>query len=1518
MAERLLKDIISVPPIQLVVDLEEAENSSEELLKGFVLTEDVRRALEACLKRFAADRGTGILLKGNFGSGKSHFLAFLYLLLKGHHHPVLEGVPELKDKDFSVYKVSLVRYPAKEPLERIVLRTLGIREDVFDRQEAFRKAITGPTVLLIDELSEFLRSKPDARAFYEDIRFLQFLGEFAGRSELYIVAALQEWIEETGHISSSLFQRIKDRYPVRLTLTASHIEDIIDQRVVLKAPQAERHIEEVYLQLKRYYPNLGMPFGEFKKTYPLHPFTVRLLSGVTPLLSQRRGIIQFVHERTRAILDEPLDRLITPEEVFDHFEDRLRELPEFSPLIRVAYDYYRRHIREVLPDDRQAELGLRSLKIMVLTEVSPYEKRKTAEDLAEMLLPRISTLREDINYRFLREAVLEPLVRQKMFVVKEADTYYIDVSREEGLKVRAALKKQRERFTDEVFLAEALAEAVNLPYLPLSHLREGRRYRFRWQASWRWAFCLYITGQLNASLLQRAIRNLEEELDGVLLVLPPHGRQEAVLSLLQSIHSNLKTALVFWLPRPMEPQEREFIEEFLASRQLSDRFPELASTIREKTRAFNQTVTDLYYEGRLIYGDGEVLERPTSLGLLPFDKLIGQVLDRSLRQLHPLHMNIMPRMEFYSEEQLRKLYREFILKGKLSIEEADKKALTGPIRDILGPLGLVRTRGRSYVLEVSPEEALIKHLLETIGENKDWASLVRTLRKGQWGLTEEQIHLIVACLSASGQVGLYSGDEPVKVTGPETFRQVRISRVKKARTLPEELLRYLPRGAFIWSEVESPPGPETIKQMHRAIKDFLRGLRKMVEEIEGLVEKYRGYSAFRFLSMDASVLGRAKVFLSSFRARMDETEAVTTMLSYLRQSPELQKEVEYLKRLHRLLREEFPEISRFYLYLNHPSVQKAEELRQQRADLLQAIGQYLSTAEGDFETITTLWERFHEDYINLYHQRHEMYYSSEVFGIKDRVLSMPETELLRRISKTVQSITFEADWWYLQSVLSGLPSACNFNLRQELELSPVCRCNFQFDTPLPEAPEGIEEIPLRGIEAFLALIRQDRYRESIDAYCLGLKDEQIRQALRALLEGPCSAEDMEKLNGLLSGPVLEHIDRALRGQWKLRTLVVDDFVERIRGRRMTLEELHREFLRWAGQDSQCIVHIKSRHPESVELLQERLALYGVQTDEVLSFMENSYQEGIPPEAIERINLKGLSTDRLIELLETEPIDTLRRHLRKELYYRFRAGERPPLHTITDPSLKALLRAVEAINLPPQENSTEEFVRRVCPLGLCVFELQHRGTTSEDLPGEVLEELQRHYENALKGITPERDPALEERIRQSLKGVVFVIDGLRYDLWQFIRPDLEEEGYILTERAFVMGRSPDTESFRQWLFGSEDIPEGVLYIKWGEKALSKRRLREFLSARARLKVLHLHLIDQKVHGATIDPYPLFRSIRTEFSETVLPLLRQTVPCQIISDHGFVDTGRFGNRYTHGGDSPYELIVPFIEVTTPLKL
>ena len=223
----LIKDLVDVPEIKTVIQLEDlkAPELRRMIVETFVITGEVEENLRSIFTSLSRQKGRGIFLKGHFGSGKSHFLSMLSLLLRYPQswETVISQVPSLADFEekirglrFLVVDISLVQHRGSELLEEIflssIIKELGTEtkpcfEGAHTRHETFRKIkallkehrLSG-MFILVDELSEFLRSKADAHAYNEDIRFLQYLGEEAEGFPLWIVASLQEWIEETGEI----------------------------------------------------------------------------------------------------------------------------------------------------------------------------------------------------------------------------------------------------------------------------------------------------------------------------------------------------------------------------------------------------------------------------------------------------------------------------------------------------------------------------------------------------------------------------------------------------------------------------------------------------------------------------------------------------------------------------------------------------------------------------------------------------------------------------------------------------------------------------------------------------------------------------------------------------------------------------------------------------------------------------------------------------------------------------------------------------------------------------------------------------------------------------------------------------------------------------------------------------------------------------------------------------------------------------------------------------------------------
>ncbi len=93
--------------------------------------------------------------------------------------------------------------------------------------------------------------------------------------------------------------------------------------------------------------------------------------------------------------------------------------------MQIVFDYYRDHIPAIFNTPLQRETAEAAVKIMVLTEMSPFEKRKTARDMAEILRKKVSIVTDRVNYDYIKDAVLDVLVAHQMYIIKETDAYFI-------------------------------------------------------------------------------------------------------------------------------------------------------------------------------------------------------------------------------------------------------------------------------------------------------------------------------------------------------------------------------------------------------------------------------------------------------------------------------------------------------------------------------------------------------------------------------------------------------------------------------------------------------------------------------------------------------------------------------------------------------------------------------------------------------------------------------------------------------------------------------------------------------------------------------------------------------------------------------------------------------------------------------------------------------------------------------------------------------------------------------------
>ncbi len=163
----LLRDLLTVPPVRTVVRLAESRERPAEVCAGFVITDEVARHLHALAEILAHPTGKGVFLRGDFGSGKSHFLAALTACLDGspaaaelaRAHPGLARLAAA-GRRFLPVPVSLVDFRATRALEEILVTET-------ERALAARgcRADLTPRGRFLDHLREILRAPALAEAF---------------------------------------------------------------------------------------------------------------------------------------------------------------------------------------------------------------------------------------------------------------------------------------------------------------------------------------------------------------------------------------------------------------------------------------------------------------------------------------------------------------------------------------------------------------------------------------------------------------------------------------------------------------------------------------------------------------------------------------------------------------------------------------------------------------------------------------------------------------------------------------------------------------------------------------------------------------------------------------------------------------------------------------------------------------------------------------------------------------------------------------------------------------------------------------------------------------------------------------------------------------------------------------------------------------------------------------------------------------------------------------------------------
>ena len=487
-------DLIQFEPIESVIQLLDANRPDEakKLVATYVISDDMaERITKQMIPQLSFDESVdhkGVLVVGNYGTGKSHLMSVISLVAEDaaylpmiRHPKVAEAAAAIAGK----FKVHRIEISSQMSLRDIVTQQLELflekngvsysfppADKVVNNKAALEEMMAAfaevhpnhGVLLVVDEFLEFLRSRKD-HDLVLDLSFLREIGEVTKHLRFRFVAGVQEAIFDSTrfqHVADSL-RRVKDRF-TQVLLARQDVSFVVAERLLKKTADQQNRIRAYLTKFAKFYSTMNERMDEYVRLFPVHPEYIGTFERL--VFTEKRGALVTLRDQIQAILntDVPDDRpgLIGYDKFWETVTSNsvLRSDPSIGPVLKVS---------EVLTERVQKAFSRPTYKAMALRVISGLSVHRlttggdiyvpvgpTAAELRDTLClyqPGIEEMGGDPADDLLTavQTTLREIVKtvNGQFISKAADTeqYYLDLKKD--VDYDAQIEKRAEALSDD-------------------------------------------------------------------------------------------------------------------------------------------------------------------------------------------------------------------------------------------------------------------------------------------------------------------------------------------------------------------------------------------------------------------------------------------------------------------------------------------------------------------------------------------------------------------------------------------------------------------------------------------------------------------------------------------------------------------------------------------------------------------------------------------------------------------------------------------------------------------------------------------------------------------------------------------------------------------------------------------------------------------------------------------------------------------------------------------------------------
>lgn len=362
-------ELIHIDPIDSVVQLRSSSERepARRLTRSYVVSDAMAERLVALvLPQLQFDQPTdqkGLLVVGNYGTGKSHLMSVLAAvaenadLLADLRHADLRTAAAAIAGRFKVIRVEIGG--TTKPLRDILLDELqdGLARigvtysfprafEITGHKAEFEKMMAlfaeahpdHGLLLVVDELLDYLRTRREQELVL-DLSFLREVGEICRDLRFRFIAGVQEALFDSPRFefAADSMRRVKARFE-QVHIARTDIQFVVAERLLQKTAAQEQRIRAHLQPFTRFYAGMADRLDEFVRLFPVHPDYFEAFEKL--VVAEKREVLKTL---SRAM--QELEKRDVPADApgllaFDSYWATLRDDPVFraDPGIRQVVD----------------------------------------------------------------------------------------------------------------------------------------------------------------------------------------------------------------------------------------------------------------------------------------------------------------------------------------------------------------------------------------------------------------------------------------------------------------------------------------------------------------------------------------------------------------------------------------------------------------------------------------------------------------------------------------------------------------------------------------------------------------------------------------------------------------------------------------------------------------------------------------------------------------------------------------------------------------------------------------------------------------------------------------------------------------------------------------------------------------------------------------------------------------------------------------------------------------------------